>query len=499
MTGDVLLGIDIGTSSAKAVLTRPDGEVLATAVREHRPAMPRPGWVEHDPERDWWGAVAELSRQLLADAPGRLAAVCVSGIGPCVLVTDDRYRPLRPAILYGVDTRATAEAAELTALLGADRIVAVGGAPLTSQAAGPKLYWLRRHEPHTWAATRRFLMASSFAVARLTGEYVLDHHSASQCQPLYDLRGQRWHGEWADLVAPGLDLPRLVWPGEVVGRSTAAVAAETGVPAGTPVVAGTVDAWAEAHSVGVRRPGDTMLMYGTTMFLLQVTDRIVTHGQLWATRGITPGSACLAGGTAAAGAVTDWLRRIVGEDRYEVLVAEAAETTPGADGLVMLPYLAGERTPLFDPDARGVLLGLTLRHTRAHLYRAALEATGHAVRHHLETFAAAGAPPGRLVAVGGGTRGGLWAQVVSDITGQPQEVTTTSIGACYGDALLAAQAVGLVDPADTWARTGHVVPPRSAVRPVYDEAHAIYRAAYPANRELMHRLAEAQRAVPATA
>jgi xylulokinase len=491
---EVLLGIDIGTSSAKGVLTLPDGTVLATAVRAHRPSMPRPGWVEHDAERDWWQAVVELSRELLAGRTERPAGVCVSGIGPCVLATDAAYRPLRPAILYGVDTRATAEARELTDQLGEGAVFARAGSLLTSQSAGPKLAWLRRHEPGTWQATRRFLMASSLAVARLTGEYVLDHHSASQCQPMYDLAGQRWYEPWCDLVAPGLALPRLTWPGEVVGSVTPAAAEETGIPAGTPVAAGTIDAWAEALSVGVRSPGDTMLMYGTTMFLVQMLARPVTEARLWATRGVTPGSASLAGGMATSGAVTDWWRRITGEDDFDRLVGEAAATPAGADGLVMLPYFAGERTPLFDPDARGMILGLTLRHERGHLYRAALEATGYAVRHHLDVFAEAGAAPGRLVAVGGGVRGGLWTQIVSDVTGQPQELPEQTIGACYGDARLAGEAVGLVAGDADWARTAAVVTPRPDRAELYDELYRVYRAAYPATRDLAHDLAARQHA-----
>ncbi|MEV0730466.1 FGGY-family carbohydrate kinase [Polymorphospora sp. NPDC050346] len=491
---EVLLGIDIGTSSAKGVLAHPDGTVLATAVRPHRTSMPRPGWVEHDAEHDWWQAVVELSHRLLADRPERPAAVCVSGIGPCVLAADEAYRPLRPAILYGVDTRATAEVRELTDRLGTAALLDRAGSLLTSQSAGPKLSWLSRHEPDVWARTRHLLMASSLAVARLTGEYVLDHHSASQCQPMYDLAASRWYEPWCDIVAPGLALPRLAWPGEIVGVTTPGAAAQTGIPAGTPVAAGTIDAWAEALSVGVREPGDTMLMYGTTMFLVQMLARPLTDARLWATRGVTPGSASLAGGTATSGAVTDWWRRITGEDGFDQLVADAAATPPGADGLVTLPYFAGERTPLFDPDARGTILGLTLRHGRGHLYRAALEATAYAVRHHLDAFTEAGAAPGRLVAVGGGVRGGLWTQIVSDVTGRPQELPEQTIGASYGDARLAGEAAGLVEPDAPWARTARVVAPRAEHAEVYDRLYRVYRAAYPATRDLAHELAALQHA-----
>ncbi|MEV5176458.1 FGGY-family carbohydrate kinase [Streptomyces flaveolus] len=490
----LLLGIDIGTSSSKGVLTRPDGTVVAQAHVPHAVSSPHPGWAEQDAERVWWADVVELCRRLLPGAEASVAAVCVSGIGPCLLPVDTTGRPLRPAILYGVDTRATREIGELTRRYGEESLLRRGGSILTSQAVGPKLAWLRRNEPEVYARTDRFLMASSYAVERLTGEYILDHHSASQCDPLYDLHTASWIEEIAAEVAPGVRLPRLLWSGEVAGRVTAAAAWETGIPVGTPVAAGTIDAWAEALSVGGREPGDCMLMYGTTMFLLEVLDRPVADRRLWATRGVTPGTANLAGGMATSGAVTDWLRRLAG-GRFEDLTAEATEVPAGSEALVMLPYFAGERTPLFDPDARGAVLGLTLQHGRAHLYRAALEATAYAVLHHLEVMGEAGAAPSRLIAVGGGTTGDLWTQIVSDVTGRAQDLPEQRIGASYGDALLAARAVGLADEGTTWATIGRTVRPRAENRAVYQELYTIYRELYPATRQQAHRLAAHQRGI----
>ena len=224
----LVLGIDIGTSSSKGVLVDGDrGRVVARAEVEHATSFPRPGWVEHDAEGVWWGDFAALTCELLAH--GTPDAVGVSGIGPVLLPADADGRPLRPAILYGVDTRATHEIAELTEELGADRIVARGGTPLSSQAVGPKWRWLQRHEPGVYARTERFLMASSYLVHRLTGEYALDHHSASQCDPMYDLEAGDWAHDWVQTVAPGLALPRLLWPGEVAGTVTAGAAEATGL------------------------------------------------------------------------------------------------------------------------------------------------------------------------------------------------------------------------------------------------------------------------------
>jgi xylulokinase len=484
-----LIGIDVGTSSVKGVACDRDGAILARAQQPLTTSMPRPGWVEQDAQRDWWDAVRAVAAPLLQAAPAP-AAVCVTGLGPCVVPVDADGAPLRPAILYGVDTRASAEIAELEARLGAETIVARGGSRLTSQAIGPKLAWLARHEPDVWARTERLLGANAFAVDRLTGEYVLDHHSASQWDPLYDLHAGDWIEEWAQEIAPGKRLPRLLWPGEQAGTVTDDAAAQTAIPAGTPVAAGTIDAWAEALSAGVREPGDLMLMYGTTMFLVATVDAPRPDARLWSTAGVRPGTYSLAGGMATSGALTSWFKELVGADDFATLLDEAAAVPPGSDGLVVLPYFLGERSPLFDPDARGVIAGLTLRHGRGHIYRALLEATAYAVRHHLDVLAEIGASPRRVVAVGGGTQGGLWPQIVSDVTGVAQEVPAETIGAAYGAARLAADAAGL--PGGDWATPDHTVTPRPEAKATYDRLYAAYRELYPATRAQVHVLAALQ-------
>ncbi|GAC1502866.1 MAG: FGGY-family carbohydrate kinase [Ktedonobacteraceae bacterium] len=490
---DLLLGIDIGTSSTKGVLARPDGEIIARCEHAHALSLPRPGWAEHDAEATWWQDFTTICAELLPRARGNtIAALCVSGIGPCLLVADKDGRPLRPAILYGIDTRATQEIAELTERYGAATILARGGSPLTTQAVGPKLLWLQHHEPAVWQQTRHMLMASSFIVQRLTGAYVLDHHSASQCDPLYDLKNACWIPEWAQEIAPGLELPRLLWPAEIAGTVTQAAAQATGLPTGTPVAAGTIDAWAEAASVGVRAQGDLMLMYGSTMFFVEVLKDLQASPNFWGTVGIFPGTQTLAAGMATSGTLTGWLRQISNNLPYETLLAEAATVQPGSDGLVILPYFAGERTPIFDPQARGVICGLTLSHGRGHLYRALLEATAYGVRHILEAMQQAGGGGRRIVAVGGGTKGGLWTQIVSDITGRSQELPKQTIGASYGDAWLAAIAVGLASHEQPWNSRSAMVEPNPEVKDTYAKLYKIYRELYPATLQQAHALAQLQ-------
>src|SRR5918998_1768876 len=426
---ELLLGVDLGTSTTRGVLARPDGEVVATAERPHELDIPRPGWAEHDAEGVWWADFVSICRELLEGADDRVAALCTSGIGASLLPAGKDGRPLRPAILYGIDTRAVREIEELNDRYGRETLLERCGSVLTTQAVGPKLLWLRRNEPAVWEETEKFFMTNSFIAWKLTGEYVLDHHSASQCDPLYDVHSNRWIEDWAEEIAPGLPLPRLLWPAEVAGEVTHQAARMTGIPAGTPVAAGTIDAWSEGASVGVQSPGDLMLMYGTTMFMIEVLREPLTHPGLWGTTGILPNTHNLAAGMATSGALTGWLKKISGDLPYETLTEEAAAVLPGSDALVVLPYFAGERTPLQDPRARGLVSGLTLSHGRGHLYRAVLEATAYGVRHIFEFMRDAGGGGERLVAVGGGTKGGLWTQISSDVTGRPQDLPEQTIGA----------------------------------------------------------------------
>ena len=490
------LGIDIGTSSSKAVLVDDDGRILATAVAAHDVRRPRAGWVEMDGEI-WWDELVRLSRELVAAAPeAQIAAVGVSGMGPCVLLADDDDVPVRPAILYGVDTRAGAQIERMTDELGEDAVTAVGGSRLTSQAGGAKIAWIADEEPEAYARARRLFMPASWLARRLTGAYVLDHQSASQVSPLYDVEGERWYDAWWDRYAPGIEQPALLWAGDIAGRVTDAAAAATGLPAGVPVIAGTVDAWTEAVSVGAHGVGDLMLMYGTTMFLVATGARTLRTPSMWTTVGAFPGTRNLAGGMATSGALTAWLKDLTGTD-YPALLAEAEASGAGARGLLMLPYFAGERTPIQDPDARGVIAGLTLSHTRGDLYRAALEATALGVRHNVETMRAAGADIRRIVAVGGGTQGGLWPQIVSDATGLSQQVPQTTIGASYGAAFLAAVAIagdGEAPRIEEWNPIVATIEPDPAATGFYDTQFERYLRLYASTREVVHELAADQAA-----
>lgn len=489
---EVLLGVDIGTSSTKGVITHADGEVIATAARPHQTLFPRPGFVEHDPEGIWWKDFSEIVQELLPKADGPIAGVSVSGIGATTLPADADGEPLRDAILYGIDTRAGKEIDELVERYGFDTIVERSLSMISHQAIGPKLMWLQRNEPDVWEKTKQLLMVNSFIVERLTGEYTLDSISASFCIPMFDPRKREWIKEWCDEVAPGLELPRVIEPWEEAGRISKKGAELTGLPEGIPVCAGTIDAPVESASIGVKAPGDVMLTYGTTMGIAGVLSEPQSSSVLNSFPGVFPGTHILIGPTATSGALTNWMRSLSNDMPFEELLQEASVTPPGSNGLVALPYFSGERTPIWDADARGVIAGLTMSHSRGHLYREMLEATAYSARSIFDALREAGVEINRIIAVGGGTRGGMWTQIVSDVTGIPQELSKETMGACYGDALFAARAAGLIGDQDDWADKAADVTPNTDHRETYDRLYEIYKELYPATKSQVHALAAMQ-------
>ncbi|SMY09904.1 FGGY-family carbohydrate kinase [Flavimaricola marinus] len=490
------LGIDIGTFESKGVLADQTGKVVAQSSTPHKMLVPQPGWAEHRPDEDWWGDFVTITRDLLAQsgvAASDIAAVAASAIGPCMLPVDAEGRPLMNGVLYGVDTRAHAEIDLLNAEIGEGTILDRCGNALTSQSVGPKILWLKRQRPELYAKTARVLTASSYLTFRLTGEYVIDHYTAANFSPLYDVTTQ----DWCDDLAPdiiGLEkLPKLMWSSEIAGEISDAAAAETGLAAGTPVLCGTIDAGAEALSVGLRAPGDMMMMYGSTIFVIQRTSERVTDPALWYAPWMFPGEHVSMAGLATSGTLTHWFRDQFASDldtdtAFATLTEEAAASPPGAKGLLVLPYFSGERTPIHDPHAKGVIFGLDLTHTRADIYRAVIEGIAHGTAHVIDTFRDAGQAPLRVLAVGGGTKNGIWLQATSDIGGVPQVISRSSVGASLGDAFLAAVAVGLAtrDDIQTWNPPEQVVEPVS--HPAYDKAGPLFRALYTQTRDIAHAL-----------
>ncbi len=493
------IGVDVGTFESKGVLVDLQGVIAAQAMRPHKMIVPRPGWAEHRPEQDWWGDVVAITRELLAISgvdPTAIKAIATSAIGPCMLPLDAEGQPLMNGVLYGVDTRSAAEIAELNEKIGEVTLLSHCNGGLTSQSVGPKILWLKRQRPELYAKARMFLSATPYITYRLTGEYVMDHFTAAGFIPLYDPATQAWSARFADDICDLAYLPRLMWSSEIAGHVTQAASDETGLAVGTPVICGTIDAAAEALSVGVVTPGDMMVMYGSTIFIILITADQVRDPRLWYAPWLFEGLHTSQAGLATSGTLTRWFASEIYRDMPEATVMagmaeEAAGSPAGSKGLIVLPYFSGERTPIHDPLAKGVIFGLDLLHTRADMMRAALEGIGYAVRHIVETYDAAGHDPKRLVAVGGGTRNAVWLGAVSDISGRPQVLREVSTGASFGDAFLAALATGHAALGDIehWNKAARAQQPAGgAIKSLYDRQYAIYRALYQQTRDLMRRL-----------
>jgi xylulokinase len=497
---DLLLGIDVGTYSSKGVLVQPDGKLMKTSVVDHDMSIPHPGWAEQDADNVWWGDVVQICHELLDGSPycgEDVAGIALSAIGPCMLPLNARGRPLRPGILYGVDTRASKEIEILNQELGESNIFDFCGMALSSQAVGPKILWMKNNEPDLWHQVDHITSASSYLIYRLTGEKVIDRHTASHFMPLMDIRKLEWSELYAEEVVALDKLPRLMWSDEQAGVVSRLGSDATGLKVGTPVAVGAVDALSEAISVGAVYPGDLMIMYGSTTFFILVMDSAIADTRLWTVAGAYAGQYNLAAGMATTGSLTRWFRdelarELPDETAYDTLFSVVDKVEPGSAGIIVLPYFSGERTPLNDPDARGVIAGLTLAHTRAHLYRAVLESVGYGIRHNIETFRDIGAAVKRIVGVGGGTKSKTWLQIVSDVGNFSQIVPSLTIGASYGDAFLAGLSTGILEKEDInrWVDSGATIIPNDQSHEIYDEYYSDYLALYERSREVVHRLAK---------
>lgn len=506
MQAKYLLGFDVGTYESKGVICDFNGGILAKASSRHVLKSPKPGWAEHDPIGDWWFDFKTIVRKLL-DSAGinakEIAAIGVSAIMAAITPVDEDFNPLRNAILYGIDTRCMEQAARLNAEIPREKLLAFGG-PCTVEHFGPKILWIRENEPEVFAKAKMFTVAAGFLTGKLTGVNCTDRYSIKSCVPMIHPQSFEWDDEMCARICPKERMPVVAEStSTVVGCVTAKAAQETGLAEGTPVICGTTDAGAEAVSVGVTDVNDVMLMYGSTAFYAAITDRILPNsGSLWCDEYVLDHLYSYTGGMATTGSLTRWLldnlapelvaREKRGEiNAYDTLFAEADSIPLGSDGLICLPYFQGERMPIQDPLAKGVFFGLSLRHTRGHLVKAVFEGIAYGIDQNFALLREAGIPITTVTAVGGGTKTPLWLQVVSDVCGVRQIVPEVTIGASFGDALLAGLGIGAISSPEAikrMVRIKRVVEPDAARHAAYAPYKQAYRALYERTKDIMHTL-----------
>jgi xylulokinase len=517
-TSGLLCGVDVGTSSAKCVVTDTAGRLVAEHSAGYEVSTPKPLWAEQWPDV-WLDGLARAVRGVLDHPrvdPSAVLALTVSSLyGGSGVPVDADLEPVYPCLIW-MDRRARAATEWVRTHVDLDRLVQLTGNGVDSYYGFAKMLWLQHNEPDVWRRTRWLVPPNAFVIQRLTGELAVDHSSAGNIGGVYDIHQRAWSPEACDLL--GLDIAKLPEPlvasHDVVGTLHREGARRLGLASGTPVCAGGVDAPAATLSAGVVAEGRHVAMMGTSMCWGFVHTAPPTEAGLVSMPYVLQPETLVYtfGGAATAGAVPAWFvdqlgasertveqltADIDGPDAYAQLEGRAARVPPGSDGVVMLPYFMGERSPIWDPDARGTITGLTLYHTKAHLYRAGLEAVAFALRHNLETGRAAGYHLADEVhLVGGAARSPLWCAIIANVVNLP--VTATHGGeAAYGDAMLGAVATGVADAADvaSWtaaSQRDHRIEP--------DPTHAAaYEATYPRYLALYEALADYFAASAATA
>ena len=505
------MGIDTGTNSSKGVIIDHTGRVLAVHATQHEMTNPKPGHYEHDAEKDWWGDFCTISNALIEKTgidPKDILAVGASALGADCLPVDEDCKPLRKAILYGIDARATDEMVWLTELYGDEQIRKWYGRPLCSSDVMPKILWIKNKEPEVYAKAHKFITGSTYITAKLTGNYVVDRFlGLASFNPLYDPKTWEPVEKYCAPICRPDQLAKVQEAADIAGYVTAKAAAETGLAEGTPVITCTDDSGAEAISCGVVKPGQMMLQLGSSVYMILGTEGLVDDERLWREEFIVPGLCDISAGTNTAGSLTKWYRDNLfadakaieatgGSDAYQSMMEGVEAIAPGSDGLITLPYFAGERTPVNDPNARGILFGLTLAHTRAHMYRSALEGIGYSVAQQISIMRShKNVPIDRIIAVGGGTQNPVWMQIIADILGTPVSTPAVTVGASYGDALMAALAIRYpgfenYSMLTNFIQDGITYQPDMKKHRQYEKYQEIYELLYPMTAQLMHGLSD---------
>jgi xylulokinase len=469
-----LVGLDVGTTAVKALAVSDQGEVVGRSEKGYPLSTPRPGWCEQEPE-DWWRAAQEALAEVGFDDAAGLG---LSGQMHGLVALDEELRVVRPAILWN-DQRTASECREIEERVGFDRLVDLTGNRALPGFTAPKLLWLRRHEPDSYRRIAAVLLPKDYVRLRLTGERAMDVADASGTL-LFDVARRDWSAEVIDALE--LDpawMPRVLESPEVSGRARNGVA----------VAAGAGDQAAGALGVGVFRPGPLSIVLGTSgvVFAALPAYKPDPEARLHTFCHAAPGVWHAMGVMLSAAGSLSWFRDVVaGDGDFATLVREAEAWEAGAEGITFLPYLAGERTPHADPDARGAFVGLSVRHDRGALVRAVLEGVAYGLRDSLELIAATGERPEVGRASGGGARSGLWLRIVASVLGLRLERTAVEEGAAYGAALLAGVAAGVwSDVAEAVAacvRVTDTVEPEPSWRGAYDEGYDRFQALYPALR-----------------
>lgn len=499
---EVLIGIDIGTYSVKATAITSKGELLGSTSSRHEISIPAPGYAEQDAEGVWWNGLVKVIHELVGKGVFKttdVKGIGVSTLSPCVLPLDENNQPLRTAILYGVDVRAGKQIERFNKELGDDVVLQRYGQRMSSQTAGPKILWMKENQPDIFQKARRFIPATTYMIYRLTGRWTLDRYVAPSYAPFFRMDTMAWDMEMIERYIGKEDAlcwPDILWPVDAAGGLKEEAAQVLRLPAGIPVAAGSADALSEAVSGAAIQNGTMFIMYGSSIIFIATTKEAVKQSEMfWPSPGMVEGEWALAGGMSTAGSLVRWVMDEFYPKgaAYEDFFNKAGTSPPGSNGLVMLPYFSGERTPVSDPDARGIIIGLTLKHNLADISRAALEGVAYGIRHNVEEFEKVLGEL-KLAGAGGGVTNPLWSQIISDVCKKEQKIMLNT-NAAIGDALMAGMGSGLLSREDMNKLAESIGKPQTIFPDhknfkIYDNQYQIYKSLYGTTKELAHKLAE---------
>ncbi|WP_136689520.1 FGGY-family carbohydrate kinase [Halorhabdus amylolytica] len=510
MDGTYLMGTDIGTHGTKTVLVSPEGEVLGSGQADYEVEQPEPSWAQQWPDV-WVEATYDSIRQAIDDAdvdPAEVRGISISSLyGGAGVPIDAEGEPLYPCLIW-MDRRATDQVEWVKENVDLDELFEITGNYVDSYFGYTKILWLKENEPEVFEQTENFVPPNNYVEYVMTDELAVDYSSAGNIGGVFDIDALEWSEEACEMLGITTEKfpDRLVPSEEIVGEMTAEAAEKSGLEEGTPVLAGGVDAPMATLAAGAFEGGDNVSMMGTSTCWGTIhsgdgfSEKLVSMPHV----ADSEEKVYTFGGSATTGGLIEWFKDEFGGpeeqageladiDPFELLNMKAEEIPAGSEGLIALPYFKGERSPIWDPEARGTFMGLTLYHEKAHMYRALMEAGGYSLLHNVEVVENLGLPLNdETHVVGGVSNSELWMEILADVTGREMIVPAGGVGAPLGDALLVGVGTGLIEDYDAitdWTATGEVYTPDADTHETYSEYYEIYKSLYQNAKEDMHRLA----------
>jgi ribulokinase len=510
---ECLIGVDVGTQGTKAILIDREGNILSSGYQCYGLLTPKPAWAEQWPDV-WIEAVYAVIKTVLAKAPvspHAVKAIAVSSLyGGSGIPVDHQIKPLDPCLIW-MDRRASKEVAWVRQNVDLERLFQITGNSVDSYYGFTKILWIKNNKPDVWEKIKYLLPPNAYIIYQLTGDIAVDYSSAGNIGGIFDINAKTWSQEMLDQLGIPMDyLPeKLVASSDPVGTITSSAAELTGLAVGTPVMAGGVDAAVATLSAGAFRDGNHVAMVGTSMCWGFITEKTDVSSRLISMPHVLDPlrKVYTFGGAITAGAVIRWFKDVLGEkemlaekildmNAYQILEFGTKDIPAGSAGLVVLPYFMGERSPVWDSHAKGTIVGLSLYHSKAHLFRAFMEGVAFALRHNMEVISGADLKLDQEVTlVGGAGKSSMWPQIFADVTGRPVRIIKNDVEAPLGDALLAGLGAGIIHTPEVlseWLTFDKTIEPNTMYTPIYDALFAEYKTIYIQLKDTMARLTRIQ-------